>query len=596
MSNRWRLTAGRDAGGRPWGPVEARMKTFSFKIDPLTGERYYEVYLRGQQLLTDPLLNKGAHFNIEERVSLELTGLVPYGVATAEEEVSRSLESYHRKGDDLERYLFLLGLLNRNETLFYRLLTENLTEMVPIVYTPTVGQACMLLSHIMRRPRGVYLHPENIGNLDAVFANVPLPDVRLIVVTDGERILGLGDLGADGMGIPVGKVSLYVAAGGLHPAVCLPVCLDVGTNNQRLLDDPLYLGYRQPRLEGSAYDRLVERFVVGVKRSFPDALIQWEDFAKHKAFNLLERYRQRVLSFNDDIQGTGAVAGAALLTAMRIKGEGFADQRFVIVGMGQAGTGVAEQIRTLLREEGLDEAAIRERIWAVDQPGLLLEGSPELEEPQRPFAQPRSRIANWALESPERITLQDVVFNTRATVLVGVTAQRGLFSQSILSALGKHCARPVVLALSNPNSACECTPQEALEATQGRALVATGSPFPGVAWEGRQVAVSQCNNLYIFPGVGLGALVSRAATVTGAMFLAGAKALSTMVDAAARERGMLLPDMEDIREAAFQVALAVAREARDSGLGRLLDDDELVEVIREAQWVPRFYPYRPGRR
>jgi len=571
------------------------MRTFSFKIDPLTGERFYEVYLRGQQLLTDPLLNKGAHFNIEERLSLGLSGLVPPGVATAEEEVSRSLESYHRKGDDLERYLFLLGLLNRNETLFYRLLTENLTEMVPIVYTPTVGQACLLLSHIMRRPRGVYVHPENIGNLDAVFANVPLPDVRLIVVTDGERILGLGDLGADGMGIPLGKVSLYVAAGGLHPAVCLPVCLDVGTNNQRLLDDPLYLGYRQPRLEGRAYERLVERFVVGVKHSFPDALIQWEDFAKHKAFDLLDRYRRRVLSFNDDIQGTGAVAGAALISAMRIKGERFADQRFVIVGMGQAGTGVAEQIRTLLAEEGLGEEGIRERIWVLDQPGLLLQDSPGLEEPQRPFAQPRERVTSWTLASSERISLPDVVTNVRATVLVGVTAQPGLFGHDLLTAMGEYSRRPVILALSNPNSACECTPQEALAATQGRALVATGSPFTGVTWEDRPVTVSQCNNLYIFPGVGLGALVSHAALVTDRMFLAGAKALSAMVRDEERKRGMLLPDMEDIREAAFQVALAVAREARDSGLGRQLDDAELVEVIREAQWAPRFYPYRAGR-
>ena len=571
------------------------MKTFAFKIDPLTGEQYYEVYVRGQQLLADPLLNKGAYFTIEERASLELTGLLPHGVSTVEEEVSRSLESYRRKPDDLERYLFLLGLLNRNETLFYRLLMENLTEMVPIVYTPTVGQACLLLSRIMRRPRGVYIHPENIGSLDAVFENLSLPSVRLIVVTDGERILGLGDLGADGMGIPVGKASLYVAAGGLHPAVCLPVCLDVGTNNQRLLEDPLYLGYRHPRLEGAAYERLVERFVVGVKRSFPDALIQWEDFAKHKAFTLLERYRQRILSFNDDIQGTGAVAGAALLTAVRIKGERLADQRFVIVGMGQAGTGVAEHIRSLLVKEGLEDAAARRLIFAVDQPGLLLEDTPGLEDPQRPFAQPRERIRSWNVPAPKRIGLHDVVRHARATVLVGVTAQQGLFDHELLAILGRNSTRPVVLALSNPNSACECTPQEALAATDGRALVATGSPFPGVTWNGQPVTVSQCNNLYIFPGVGLGALVSRAATVTDRMFLAASQALSAMVGRTERDHGMLLPDMENIRDVAFTVALAVAREARDAGLGRLLDDEALGEMIRAAQWSPRFQPYRPGR-
>jgi malic enzyme len=323
------------------------VKSFDFKIDPLTGEQYFEVYLRGQELLTDPLLNKGSYFTLEERASLGLVGLLPHGVSTIEEEVSRALDSYRRKPDDLERYLFLLGLLNRNETLFYRLLSENLTEMLPIVYTPTVGQACQQLSHIMRRARGVYVNPDTIGAIDQIFANSPLPQVKLMVVTDGERILGLGDLGADGMGIPVGKVSLYVAAGGIHPACSLPICLDVGTNNPTLLADPLYLGYRQPRLEGEAYWRFVERFVLGVKRSFPDALVQWEDFAKHKAFTLLERYRERLLSFDDDIQGTGATACAALMTAVRIKQSRFRDERFCIVGFGQAGWGTASNLRAV---------------------------------------------------------------------------------------------------------------------------------------------------------------------------------------------------------------------------------------------------------
>lgn len=368
------------------------MKTFSFKVDPLTGEQYYEVYLRGQQLLTDPLLNKGSHFSIEERASLGLTGLLPHGVSSLEEEVARSLDSYRRKGDDLERYLFLLGLLNRNETLFYKLLTENLIEMLPIVYTPTVGQACLLLSRIMRRARGVYVHPDNIAAIDTIFANVPLPEVQLIVVTDGERILGLGDLGADGMGIPVGKVSLYVAAGGLHPACCLPVCLDVGTNNDRLLADPLYLGYRRRRLEGEDYDRFVERFVLGVKRNFPNALIQWEDFAKHKAFRLLERYRERIPSFNDDIQGTGATALAALMTASRIKGKPLAAERVLIVGFGQAGVGTAQAITTYLRHQGLSDEQARQIIWPVDVQGLLCEDDPALEPWQRPFARRREEV------------------------------------------------------------------------------------------------------------------------------------------------------------------------------------------------------------
>lgn len=570
------------------------MKTFAFKVDPLTGEKYYEVYLRGQQLLTDPLLNKGSHFSLEERASLGLTGLLPHGVSSLEEEVARSLESYRRKPDDLERYLFLLGLLNRNETLFYKLLSENLVEMLPIVYTPTVGQACLLLSRIMRRARGVYIHPDNIAAIDTIFANVPLPEVQLIVVTDGERILGLGDLGADGMGIPVGKVSLYVAAGGLHPACCLPVCLDVGTNNDRLLADPLYLGFRRRRLEGEEYNRFVERFVLGVKRNFPNALIQWEDFAKHKAFHLLERYRERIPSFNDDIQGTGATALAAMLTASRVKGKPLGEERILIVGFGQAGVGTAQAVAEALKKQGLSQEEARRVIWPVDVQGLLLQDDPSLEPWQRPFARSRDEVAGWKLKDPNRISLEDVVSNALPTVLVGVTAQPGLFSRKLLQRVAQGEARPVILALSNPTNKCECTPEDALAATQGKALVATGSPFPPVATDQGQVEISQCNNLYIFPGVGLGALVARAPRVTNEMFLAASEALSGMVTADESAKGMLLPPLTSVREAAYQVALAVARQARDQGLGRLLDDEELARLIREAQWEPSFVTYRPG--
>ena len=570
------------------------MKSFAFKIDALTGEEYYEVYLRGEQLIADSLLNKGSHFTIEERASLDLSGLLPPGVSTIEEQLDRALDSYRRKPDDLERYIFLLGLLNRNETLFYRLLSENLTEMLPIVYTPTVGQACLLLSRIMRRPRGIYFHPENIANIDRILQAVPLPEVRLMVVTDGERILGLGDLGADGMGIPVGKVSLYVAAGGIHPASCLPVCLDVGTNNERLLADPIYLGTRKPRLEGADYDRFVERFVLGVKRNFPDAMIQWEDFAKRRAFGLLERYRERVLSFDDDIQGTGATACATLLAAMRVKRSTFAEQRFVIAGFGQAGTGTARALRAGLVEEGLPDDEARRRIFAVDQQGLLLEDDPALEGPQKPYAQPCAVVAGWQLASPHRIDLKDVVRNAHATVLIGFTAVPGLFDADILRQMGANDARPVILALSNPTDRSECTPAEALRCTDGRALIATGSPFEPVPWGGRTVGISQCNNLYMFPGVGLGALVSRAARITDRMFVQAAKALAAMVTNEDLERGRLLPDMETIGEVAFTVARAVAIEARDAGLGRLLGDEELAAVIRKAQWKPHFYPYRAG--
>jgi len=571
------------------------MKTFSIKVDPLTNEEYWEVYLRGQQLLNDPLLNKASAFTQEERLSLGLSGLLRTGVSALTRQVERSFENLQRKPDDLERYIYLQGLLNRNEVLFYRLLQTHLTALVPIVYTPTVGQACLELSHITRRYRGLYISPDNIASIDQIFEGVALPSVNLIVVTDGERILGLGDLGSDGMGIPVGKVTLYVAAGGLHPACCLPMSLDVGTNNPRLLDDPLYLGWRHPRLEGDEYWDFVERFVLGVKRNFPEALIQWEDFAKHKAFTLLERYQDRVLSFDDDIQGTGAVAAAVVMTASRIKRRRSAEERFLIAGMGQAGTGIAVNIQGVLQREGLSEAEARGRIYAVDLPGLLCEDTPGLSKWQRLFARARADVAGWTLESPDRISLLDVIRNAKPTVLVGVTAQPGLFGPEVLSAVAQYEPQPVVMALSNPTSRCECLPEDVVRATEGRGFVATGSPSTDLDWNGRAIAVSQCNNLYVFPGVGLGALVAKASKVTRGMFMAASRALSGMVTPEQAARGQLLPPMEDIRAVSRVVAKAVAVEARDAGLGRLIDDEKYEEAIARAQWVPEYAPYRPGK-
>jgi malate dehydrogenase (oxaloacetate-decarboxylating) len=452
-----------------------------------------------------------------------------------------------------------------------------------------------MMSHIMRHPRGIYIHPGNIARVDDIFQNISLPQVQLIVVTDGERILGLGDLGSDGMGIPVGKVSLYVAAGGLHPASCLPMCIDVGTNNERLLNDPLYMGYRKPRLDGTEYFDFVERFVLGVKRNFPNTLLQWEDFSKQKAFTLLSRYRERILCFNDDIQGTGATACAALLTAMRIQKSRFADQRYVIVGMGQAGVGIADSIMAILKEEGLSEGEARRRIFAIDQQGLLVEDDPALEEQQRRYTQPRAALTGWKLENAMRIQLLDVIRNAGATVLIGVTAKRGLFDERMLRQVAQNADRPIVLALSNPTTKSECTPEEFMRASSGRGLIATGSPFPPLKMDGREIGVAQCNNLFIFPGMGLGALVAKANKVTDQMFIAVSKTLSGLVTPDQAERGYLLPEMRDIRRVSFEVALAVAREARDAGLGRLLEDEKLATLIKKAQWDPHFYPYRAGR-
>ncbi len=569
------------------------MKSYSIKIDPLVNEEYIEVQFRGQQLLTDPFLNKGSAFTEEERIRLGLVGLLRPTISNLETQSVRSYEMYSRKQDDIEKYIFLQSLLNRNETLFYCLLSKHLIEMLPIVYTPTVGKACLMLSRITREYRGIYISPGNISNIDEIFQDVSLPEVSLIVVTDGERILGLGDLGSDGMGIPVGKINLYVAAGGLHPACCLPICLDVGTNNESLLGDPLYLGYKQKRLRGKEYEEFIERFVLGVKRNFPNALLQWEDFAKHTAFTLLERYHNRILSFNDDIQGTGAVTLAALISAMSIKKQSFSDQRFVIVGMGQAGSGIATNIRNMLIEEGASADEAGRRIFAYDFPGLLMEDTPGLSESQKRFAQKKETIAGWKLDSPGKISILDVVRNSKATVLIGVTATNGLFDSAILNQMAKNEDRPVIFALSNPTSKTECTPQEVAAASKGRALVATGSPFEPFEYEGKAFVTSQCNNMFIFPGIGLGALVSKSAKITTKMFLQASKALSGIVTEEQRSRNMLLPALTDIRDVSARVAKAVAIEARDSGLGRLLSDDEYERVIRKAQWQPHYYPFKP---
>jgi malate dehydrogenase (oxaloacetate-decarboxylating) len=569
------------------------MKNYSLKIDPLTNEEYLEVSCRGEQVLHDPSLNKGSAFTEEERISLGLEGLLRPRISDIETQRKRNYEMYERKQDEIERYIFLQSLLNRNETLFYSVLCANLIEMLPIVYTPTVGKACMMLSHITRDFRGIYISPENIGSIDKIFQEVSLPEVSLIVVTDGERILGLGDLGSDGMGIPVGKINLYVAAGGLHPATCLPVCLDVGTNNERLINDPLYLGHCGKRLEGKEYDDFIEHFVLGVKRNFPNALLQWEDFAKHKAFKLLDRYRDRILSFNDDIQGTGAVSLAALMSAMKIKKQRFNDQRFVIVGMGQAGTGIASNIRRMLIEEGASEEEAQNKLYAFDFPGLLVDDMAGLTEYQKPYAQKRSNLAVWKLESPGTISLMDVLRNAKPTILIGVTATNGLFNAEVLGQMAKNNDRPIIFALSNPTSKSECTAEEVAIATKGKGLVATGSPFPPFNYEGKAFTTSQCNNMFIFPGIGLGALVSKATKITTKMFLAASKALSAFVTPEQLAKNMLLPQLTDIRKVSLHVAKAVAVEARESGLGRRLSDDELGRVIEKAQWEPHYYHYKP---
>lgn len=569
------------------------MNRFEMRVDPLTHEIYYSVPLKGYALMHDPLLNKGHAFGFDERLEFDLVGLLPDPIGSIEDQIERNYEIYKNKDTDLGRYIALMALQDRNETVFYALLTQHLEEMLPIVYTPTVGQACLKLSHMTRQYRGLYVTQQNVNNLEQMLVNVGLPNISLIVVTDGERILGLGDLGADGMGIPVGKISLYVAAAGIHPASTLPICLDVGTNNERLLNDPLYLGIRKPRLSGDAYYEVVERFVQGVKRTFPNALVQWEDFGKQNAFGLLETYKHRILSFNDDIQGTGATAAAALRTAFKITGTKASEHRIGILGFGQAGSGVANAICNLMAfDEGLPVEECRRRIYALDMPGLLLEGM-KVEPYQRNFLQPREAIAEWPIPKDRAPNLAEVVKHARITTVIGLAAQPGAFDEPLLRQLAENTPRPIVMALSNPTSKCEATPEQVLRVTNGRALVATGSPSPPCPTpDGRTLRISQCNNLYIFPGTGLGAIVAQATRVSALMFQAASRAVSELVSDEQLCNGELLPPLADIRRVSFHVALAVARQAREEGIGIKVSDDRLASLIYAAMWEPHYYPYR----
>ncbi len=567
------------------------MFTYSKKIDPFTNEEFIEVPFKGLLLAEHPIYNKGTAFPEDERENLDLRGVFPDTVSNFKIQKRRTYDSFCSKVDDLEKYIYMISLQDRNETLYYALILDHLTEMLPIIYTPTVGQACQQFSQIFRRPRGLYVTANNIQNIDKVLSNAPFSNVSLIVVTDGERILGLGDQGAGGMGIPIGKVSLYIAGAGLHPAYCLPILIDVGTNNEKLLEDPLYIGIRKKRLTGDAYDEIIEHFVNAVRRKFPNALLQWEDFGKNNAFRLLDRYRERVCSFNDDIQGTGSIAMGVFLSAMKIKKENLSDQRFVLFGQGQAGIGIARQIFTGLMEEGLSEKEARECIFGVDKDGLLVEGMQVTDE-QKPWVKDRAMIEKWQLSNPNRIDLLDTIRNTKATVLIGVTGQSGAFTEDILTQMAKNCNLPLIMPLSNPTAKAECTPEQAFKVTKGNCLIATGSPFKPVMVNGKERAISQCNNLYVFPGVGLGALVVGTPKITNQMFMAASRALSDLVSEDELKAGQLLPSIENIRQVSAEIALAVAREARESGLGVRADDEQLFKMITKAMWEPKYLPYR----
>jgi malate dehydrogenase (oxaloacetate-decarboxylating)(NADP+) len=536
---------------------------------------------QGIDLLHDPLLNKGTAFTESERDRFHLRGLLPPRVFTLEEQQQRIMENFDRKDSDLERYIYLVALQDRNETLFYRTLVDHIERMLPIIYTPTVGEACRLFGHIFRRPRGLYVSARDRGRMVELLRNWPVQDVRVIVVTDGERILGLGDLGAHGMGIPIGKLSLYTACAGILPQQCLPIMLDVGTENELLLQDPLYIGVQQHRLRGDEYATLVEEFVTAVQEVFPAALIQFEDFATTNALNLLQRYRNRVCAFNDDIQGTAAVVAAALLTASRVTGLPFEQQRVVFLGAGAAATGIAELIVTLMMEGGVSPVEARSRCWLVDTGGLLVATDLNLGPHQRRYAQATDK-------QPD---LLSTIRAARPTTLIGVSGQAGGFSTAVLRTMAEINPRPIILALSNPTSHSECTAEQAYQVSDGRAIFASGSPFAPVRLAGVTLVPAQANNAYIFPGLGLGVVLSGATRVTDGMFTAAARRLTAVVSTKDLDRGTLLPSLTGIREVSVAIASAVMEVARKEGLSTLPLPRELEEYVRASMYRPEYAPY-----
>jgi malate dehydrogenase (oxaloacetate-decarboxylating)(NADP+) len=536
---------------------------------------------RGISLLHDPHVNKGTAFTEAERHALGLRGLLPPRTLPIEGQLERVLRNLRSKSSHLEKYIFLVGLQDRNETLFYRLVVDHLEEMTPLIYTPTVGEACKEFGHIFRRPRGLYVCAQDRGRIRDVLRNWPEREVSVIVATDGERILGLGDLGAQGMGIPIGKLSLYTACAGVHPSRCLPVMLDVGTDNEALLADSLYTGIPAHRLRGEPYDAFIEEFVAAVQETFPGVLLQWEDFATENAFRLLNRYRDRICTFNDDIQGTAAVTVAALLGAGRITGRPLSEETVLFFGAGASATGVAGLIATAMRRQGLSEKEAQGRIWFVDSKGLVVRERTGLAEHKVPWAHEHAPV-------PDLLSAVQAIW---PSTLIGLSTQGQTFTEPILRALARHHERPIVFAMSNPTSKSECTAEQAYRYTDGRAVFASGSPFDPVELGGRRFVPSQANNSYVFPGLGLGVVVSQARRVTDEMFLAAADAVAASVDADGLSNGSVLPALQGIREVSAAIATAVVRLAVHDGLARATLPHDPSGAVRAAMYVPAYRSY-----
>jgi malate dehydrogenase (oxaloacetate-decarboxylating) len=551
-----------------------------------------ETELSGKDLMSNPVLNKGTAFTYEERIRLDLHGLLPPVIETLEQQCVRAYEAFKRKNDDLERHIFLRALQDTNETLFYALLYRHMAEMAPIIYTPVVAQGCIHFSHIYRRPRGLFLSYPLADMMDEIIENRPYRDVDVIVVTDGERVLGIGDQGAGGMGIPIGKLSLYTLIGGVDPQRTLPILLDVGTNNVDRLNDPEYLGWRHERITGQAYCDFVDKFVSCIKRKLPDVLLQWEDFAKPHARPILDRYRDSLCTFNDDIQGTAAVTLGALYKAMKITKKKFSDQQVVILGAGGAGTGIAEYILEAMVTEGVDEMEARKHFFLLDSKGLLHTGRTNLTPVQQKFAQSIELVSAWSV-SNRQIRLVEVIENISATILIGVSSQPGQFTAPIIKDMASKVETPIVFPLSNPYDRAEAVPEDLIRWTDGRALIATGTEFPPVSLKGRTFKIAQCNNFYIFPAVGLAVRASNAKRVTDRMMVAAAEALGNFsLEDDVNADGELLPPIENMRDVAIQIAVMVGLQAQQDGVAQVTSEQELRERVQQRFWIPQYLGYK----
>jgi malate dehydrogenase (oxaloacetate-decarboxylating) len=549
-----------------------------------------KISLSPEEILNLPLINKGTAFTQEERDALGLNGFLPTHIATIDEQIRRTYQNFHKKNTPLEKYVFLMGIMNRNELLFYQFIMKYPEEMLPIIYTPTVGDAAVNYSQIYFRQRGLYLSFPLMHKIDEIFSNYPRKDIQVIVVTDGERILGLGDQGIGGMTIPIGKLSLYTLFGGMHPAKTLPIFLDVGTNNPSLLNNDIYLGWRHARLSGETFDQFIEQFVKSVKKWFPKVLLQWEDFGRDNARRLLEKYRNQILSFNDDIQGTASVTVGALFAAVKALKEKLKDQRFAILGGGSAGTGIADALVMAMKNDGLSHDEAVGRIYLVDQEGLITERTKQIFDAQKPYVKSQSAMKGWSLHNPEHISMMDVVRNVRPTALIGVSGQTAAFTKEMIQEMSRFVKRPIIFPLSNPTSKAEAVPQELIEWTEGKAIIATGSPFNPVTYKGKTYKIGQCNNVYVFPGVGAGAVAVEAKAVSDTMFLEASKILSSFSPALKDPSSSLFPDISEVRKVCRAIAIGTAIKAIEEGLSNVIIAD-VEKKVDSIMWEPQYPIY-----